>query len=86
MNPHDILGVPPGASPAELRAAFRSFARRHHPDVGGDPDRFLAAHNAYRTLLDRTTAPSNVVFARRPRGLERLTTWWSLRRRAPRVV
>lgn len=31
-----MLGVEPGASPDEIKAAWRSLARRHHPDLTGD--------------------------------------------------
>lgn len=86
MTPHEILGVRPGASPGEIRAAYRSFARRHHPDAGGDPERFIAVHDAYRALLARPATPANVVFTRRRRGVERLVARWALRRRPPRVV
>jgi hypothetical protein len=34
-DPHDILGVPRGASQATIKAAWRKLARAHHPDVAG---------------------------------------------------
>lgn len=34
-DPHDILGVPHGASQATIKAAWRRLAREHHPDVAG---------------------------------------------------
>ena len=34
----------------EQRAAFRAFVRRHHPDVGGDPETFRRGVAAFRTL------------------------------------
>lgn len=40
-DPHGYyaeLGVPPWATPAEIRAAARSLYRRFHPDTGADPD------------------------------------------------
>lgn len=79
MPPGDVLGVGPGASPREVRAAFRRFAAAHHPDRGGDPDRFRAGVDAYRSLTGATTVPApptagaGVVFHRRRRGLRRLT-------------
>jgi hypothetical protein len=35
-DPHGILGVEPGASPTMIKAAWRSLARTHHPDLTGD--------------------------------------------------
>ena len=78
MRPHEVLGVSPAAGPAEVTTAFRTFARRHHPDRGGDPARFQAGVDAYRALLglQRTAAGPAVVFHRRRRpgmtGLLRL--------------
>ena len=31
-----MLGIEPGASPDEIKAAWRALARRHHPDLTGD--------------------------------------------------
>ncbi len=35
-DPHDVLGVEPGAGPDEIKAAWRALARRHHPDLTAD--------------------------------------------------
>ncbi len=35
-DPHDVLGVEPGASPSQIKAAWRRLARTHHPDLTGD--------------------------------------------------
>ena len=35
-DPHDVLGIQPGASPSQIKAAWRTLARRHHPDLTGD--------------------------------------------------
>lgn len=35
-EPHDVLGVRPGATPTEIKAAWRRLARAHHPDLTGD--------------------------------------------------
>lgn len=51
---HAILGVPPGASPQELTAAFRALAKRSHPDAtGGDAAataQMAKINAAYETL------------------------------------
>ena len=80
---HDVLGVRPGASDQELRAAFRRFARAHHPDRGGDPSTFQVGLEAYERLTSPTARSqgAELVFHRRPRGLGVLTAGWRSRRR-----
>jgi hypothetical protein len=52
-GPHTLLGVKPGASLEELKAAFRRQALAHHPDHGGDPAVFIALKRAYDSLVRR---------------------------------
>lgn len=35
-DPHEVLGVDLGASPTQIKAAWRRLARTHHPDLTGD--------------------------------------------------
>jgi len=49
--PYRILGVAPGASEEEIRAAFHRLARRWHPDKQRDPARLEEATRRWRELL-----------------------------------
>ncbi len=46
------LGVSPAASAAEIKAAYRSLVKRHHPDAGGDERTILALNAAWEVLGD----------------------------------
>ena len=53
MSHYDVLGVAPGATPAEVRQAYLTLARRHHPDRhGGDTTRMQALNEAWAVLGD----------------------------------
>ena len=55
---YEVLGVPRGASQDEIQQAFRTLARRHHPDVNHDPaaeERFKEINDAYQVLSDPAT-------------------------------
>jgi molecular chaperone DnaJ len=54
MDYYDILGVSKGASPDEIKKAFRKKAVQHHPDKGGDEAKFKEISEAYETLSDET--------------------------------
>jgi molecular chaperone DnaJ len=52
---YEILGVPRDASQDDIRRAYRTLARQHHPDVNGDPaaeQRFKEIAGAYEILSD----------------------------------
>jgi curved DNA-binding protein len=52
---YEILGVERGASADEIRRAYRTLARKHHPDVNkeeGAEDRFKEISEAYEVLRD----------------------------------
>ncbi len=44
---HEVLGVKQDASKADIRNAFRSLSRIHHPDAGGDEEDFKRLRAAY---------------------------------------
>ena len=49
-----MLGVEPGASPDDIKAAWRALARQHHPDlIGDDPE---SAQRATRRMAEINAA------------------------------
>ncbi|MEW1861301.1 J domain-containing protein [Streptomyces sp. NBC_00669] len=55
---YEVLGVPRTADGAEIQQAFRTLARRYHPDVNRDPaaeERFKQINEAYGVLSDPDT-------------------------------
>ena len=55
-DPATILGVPPSASLDDIHTAFRKKARQHHPDLGGDREKFQELTTAYEALVQRKEA------------------------------
>lgn len=51
MEPHEILGVEPDASPEEIRKAYLELARRHHSDKGGNDRRMAEINEAHSELM-----------------------------------
>jgi molecular chaperone DnaJ len=49
---YEILGVKKDASPDEIKKAFRRAATQHHPDRGGDEEKFKEINEAYEVLKD----------------------------------
>jgi len=53
---YDILGVPRDATAEQIRKAFRTLARRHHPDANkgdaGASEKFKEISEAYEVLKD----------------------------------
>lgn len=49
-NFYDTLGVAETASEKEIKEAFKSLAKKHHPDRGGDEKKFKEINEAYDTL------------------------------------
>jgi molecular chaperone DnaJ len=54
-NYYMVLGVERGADLSQIKRAYRSAIKRYHPDRFGtdtDPDKFMAAQEAYEVLSD----------------------------------
>jgi DnaJ-class molecular chaperone len=74
LDPYQVLGLARDSGPEAVRAAYRRYAVLHHPDRGGDGERFSMGTIAYRRLSD---APERVevVFFRRPTHLQAARTY-----------
>lgn len=52
-NFYMILGVEKMASTSDIKKAYRALAQIHHPDKGGEPEKFKEINQAYELLRDR---------------------------------
>lgn len=50
MNPYEVLGVDKNATQEEIKKAYRKLSMVHHPDRGGDENKFKDISVAYDTL------------------------------------
>lgn len=46
-----LLGLKPGASKDEVKKAFNTLAKKHHPDLGGDAEIFQAMRAAHDRIM-----------------------------------
>lgn len=51
MDYHKILNLSPGASLEEIKKAHRKLVAVHHPDKGGDVNKFKQIQAAYEFLI-----------------------------------
>lgn len=57
MSVFDILGIPPTASVAEVKAAYRRLSFKAHPDHGGSQSEFNSLHIIYKAALAKAEQP-----------------------------
>jgi hypothetical protein len=68
-DPHEVLGIEPGANPAQVKAAWRRLARKHHPDLTGDnPEASRVATRQMAEINDAYAALTRPGRADRPWG------------------
>lgn len=58
MTPYEILGVADTATQDEITIAYRRLAQIHHPDRGGEADKFREIRTAYAVLLKTGKCPT----------------------------
>ena len=49
---YEELGLKRDATKNEIKSSYRSLVKKHHPDAGGDNDKFIAIQNAWEILND----------------------------------
>lgn len=80
MSPFEILGLTDTASPTEVQTRWRELASEHHPDRGGDPEKFHVCREAYEAALKESEEPKpcaecgGVGKIRVSRGFNQVTT------------
>jgi DnaJ-class molecular chaperone len=50
---YEVLGVTKQVSQEEIKKAYRDLCKLHHPDKGGDEDKFKEISEAYENLSDK---------------------------------
>jgi DnaJ-domain-containing protein 1 len=50
-----VLGLPPTATPKQIKRRYRSLAKRYHPDRGGDERQMQRIIAAYEFLVKDQT-------------------------------
>ena len=51
FDPYAVLGLPPTATPDEIRCAYRRQVRAHHPDTRTTPQSLRSADERLRRVL-----------------------------------
>lgn len=67
-EPRDVLGVAAGATPTQIKAAWRRLARTNHPDLTGDDP--AASRAATRRMAEINDAYAALTRTTRRRGLD----------------
>lgn len=53
INVLSVFGLNPGASIDDVKKKFREFAKKYHPDRGGDNDKMIEIIDAYHKLINK---------------------------------
>lgn len=69
-DPYQVLGVSRSATSDEIKRAFHKLAHQHHPDKGGNAEKFKEISAAYASLKDHKPQgePERAPFTGTPQG------------------
>ncbi len=57
-DPYEVLGIRPDTPETVMEASYKALAKVHHPDKGGDPEKFKEIRDAYeRITKEREATP-----------------------------
>jgi len=59
-NPYKVLGVHPEADDTVVEAAYDSLVKKHHPDQGGNENKFKKIQSAYQQITQGSGDESSV--------------------------
>lgn len=60
MDPYQVLGIDRGADEDTVKKAYRKLAMKHHPDKGGDPEKFKEIQSAYDRITKGETEQQGI--------------------------
>jgi len=63
---YDLLGIQKSASPDEIKKVYRKLAMKHHPDKGGDENKFKEITEAFEVLSDEQKRSHYDQFGKKP--------------------
>lgn len=58
-DPYSVLGVNRNATEEEIKKAYKKLALKHHPDRGGDEEKFKEVAAAYSKIIDKKQGKVN---------------------------
>lgn len=56
-NPWDVLQIRPNASLQDIKSAYYTLAKKHHPDSGGTIKQWLTISTAYEAIMNKKHVP-----------------------------
>lgn len=52
-NPYKVLGLSNSSNEDQVKDKYRQLVKEHHPDNGGDVNKFIKIHQAFEMIINR---------------------------------